>query len=72
MARPVGPFNPEISEAFTVAPDVVYSPIVSLPKFVTNKCDPNTAIERGPLNPDISDAFTVAPKVVYLPIVPLK
>ena len=27
---PNGPFNPETSEAFTTAPDVVYSPIVPL------------------------------------------
>ena len=30
-ARPTGSLNPETSEAFTVPPDVVYSPIVSLP-----------------------------------------
>jgi hypothetical protein len=29
-AMPVGPFNPTISEAFTVAPEVVYSPTVPL------------------------------------------
>ena len=28
---PYGEFNPETREAFTVAPDVVYSPIVPLP-----------------------------------------
>ena len=26
IARPIGPFNPEISAGFTVAPAVVYSP----------------------------------------------
>ena len=33
-AMPIGPFNPETSEAFTAAPVVaLYSPIVSLPPF---------------------------------------
>ena len=60
-----------ISEAFTVAPEVVYSPIVPL-EFATNRVDPDTAMPAGPpLNPVISDAFTVAPEVVYSPIVPL-
>src|SRR5208283_4445551 len=35
--------NPVISEAFTVAPEVVYSPIVPL-EFATNRVDPDTAM----------------------------
>ena len=66
-----GEFNPEISEAFTVAPEVVYSPIVPLPSFATNRFDPDTAMPIGSFNPEISEAFTVAPEVVYSPIVPL-
>ena len=33
-----GLFSPEISDAFTVAPEVVYSPIVPAPKFVSKIC----------------------------------
>ena len=57
-----GPSNPEISEAFTVAPEVVYSPIVPVPLFATNRSDPETTIPCGKLNPEISEAFTVAPR----------
>ncbi len=57
-------------EAFTVAPDVVYSPILLLPSFATNRSDPDTAIEFGSLSPVIRDALTVAPDKVYSPIVP--
>jgi hypothetical protein len=57
-------------EAFTVAPDVVYSSIESKLASAINKSDPNTAIARGSFNPVISEAFTVAPEVVYSPIVP--
>jgi hypothetical protein len=32
---PAGSFSPEISVAFTVAPEVVYSPIVPAPLFAT-------------------------------------
>jgi hypothetical protein len=38
MAMPIGRFNPEIKAALTVAPEVVYSPIVPLPMFVTKIC----------------------------------
>ena len=62
-------YNPEISEAFTVAPEVVYSPIVPL-SFVTNRFPPDTAMPSGYAKPEISEAFTVAPEVVYSPIVP--
>jgi hypothetical protein len=48
------------SDAFTKAPDVVYSPIVF--PFVTNRSDPDTAMPRGSPNPETSDAFTVAPE----------
>ena len=69
---PQGSFNPETREAFTVAPDVVYSPIVPLPKFVTNRFDPDTAMPIGQFNPETREAFTVAPDVVYSPIVPCR
>jgi hypothetical protein len=68
---PLGLFNPEISEAFTVAPEMVYSPIVPPLEFVTNRFDPETAMPVGLSSPEISEAFTVAPEVVYSPIVPL-
>src|SRR5579863_10081681 len=70
-AMPIGPANPETREAFTVAPDVVYSPIVPALILVTNRSDPDRARSSGvPLNPEIMEAFTVAPDVVYWPIVP--
>jgi hypothetical protein len=46
-----GTSNPEISEAFTVAPEVVYSPIVLLFRFETNRSDPDTAIPIGIAQP---------------------
>ena len=58
-----------ISEAFTVAPEVVYSPIVREPAFTTNTSEPDTAMATGLSNPVISEAFTVAPEVVYAPTV---
>jgi hypothetical protein len=64
-----GPDNPEISAAFTVAPEVMYSPIVPALAFVTNRSEPDTAMPSGNNNPEISAAFTVAPEVVYLPTV---
>jgi hypothetical protein len=74
IAMPLGLLNPDIRAGFTVAPSVVYSPIVPLrvsgSKWVTNRSDPDTAIPTGKANPDISAGFTVAPEVVYLPIVP--
>src|SRR5207302_2558988 len=71
-----GPFNPETRAAFTVAPEVVYSPIVPLadpkvPKLVTNKFPPDTAMPLGKFNPETSAGLTVAPEVVYSPIVPV-
>jgi hypothetical protein len=39
-----GTFNPVISEAFTVAPEVVYSPIVLAEDSTTNRFDPDTAM----------------------------
>ena len=41
---PHGELNPEISEAFTVSPDVVYSLIVPASPFATNRFDPDTAM----------------------------
>ena len=68
---PSGLPNPETRAAFTVAPDVVYSPIVPF-WLVTNRSDPDTAMPHGTSNPEIRAAFTVAPDAVYSPIVPLK
>jgi hypothetical protein len=42
-----GLLKPEISAAFTVAPAVVYSPIVLLLLFVTNRSEPDTATPDG-------------------------
>ena len=41
-AMPIGPLNPEINEAFTVAPEVVYSPIVPPPIVPPLKLETNT------------------------------
>src|SRR5258708_4446674 len=71
MAMPQGWLNPVINDAFTTAREVVYSPIVPLTLFETNRLDPDTAIPAGPLNPVIKDALTTVPEVVYWPIVPL-
>jgi hypothetical protein len=42
LARPNGLLKPEIKEAFTVAPEVVYSPIALLLEMVTNRSGPDT------------------------------
>jgi hypothetical protein len=69
-ASPLSP-DDEISPAFTVAPEVVYSPTVLATLFVTNKSDPETATPAGASNPkETREAFTVDPDVVYSPIVP--
>ena len=52
IAMPNGPSNPEISEEFTVAPEVVYSPIVlaKLPvpkKFVTKMLSARAVLESN-------------------------
>jgi hypothetical protein len=66
-----GVANPEIKEAFTVAPEVVYSPIVPKPSLTTNRSEPDTAMPTGPpLKPKINEAFTVVPEVVYSPMMP--
>jgi hypothetical protein len=69
---PTGEGNPETSAAFTVAPEVVYLPIVP-GLLTTNKSEPELAMYPNPppLNPETNEAFTVAPEVVYLPIVPV-
>jgi hypothetical protein len=67
-AMPNGLLSPVISDAFTVAPEVVYSPIV-LFKLVTNRFDPITTMPSGPYGSEISEALTVAPEVVNSPIV---
>ena len=64
-----------ISEAFTVAPEVVYSPTDPAGKekeFTTNRFPPDTATSVGLFKPETSEAFTVAPEVVYSPIVPVR
>ena len=63
--------SPVTSEAFTVAPEVVYSPTVLVLPFTTNRSDPDTARPTGVFNPVTNEAFTVAPEVVYSPIVPV-
>ena len=75
-AMPKGVVNPEMSDAFTVAAEVVYSPTPLLPppapSFTTKRSEPDTAIPVGLFKPEISVAFTVAPEVVYSPIMPRK
>ena len=71
IAIPAGRLSPDISAAFTVSPEVVYSPIVPVLRLVTNKFPPDTAMPVGVFNPEISAAFTVAPVVAYSPIVPM-
>jgi hypothetical protein len=59
--------SPEISDALTVVPEVVYSPTVPV-TFATNKSLPDIAIPVAPPAPaEISDALTVAPEVMYSP-----
>jgi hypothetical protein len=60
-----------ISEAFTVVPEVVYSPILPVPLLTTKRFDPDTAMPTGKFNPVMSAAFTAVPEVVYSPIVPV-
>ena len=67
---PRGSFNPEMSEAFTVAPEIVYSPTVPPLELTTKRFDPDTAMPVGDISPVMSEAFTVAPEVVYSPTVP--
>ena len=55
--------NPVISEALLVVPEVVYSPMVPLPLFATNRSAPESARPSGPLNPLISEALMVAPEI---------
>ena len=59
-----GSNRPEISEAFTVAPEVVYSPTVPVPRVARNKFDPETAMPCGSSSPEISAAFTVEPEAL--------
>jgi hypothetical protein len=78
MAIPCGPLSPEINEAFTTAPEVVYSPIVPPPTFPgprtvpTKRSEPDTAMLIGSFNPEINEGFTKAPEVVYSATVPEK
>ncbi len=62
-----GLLSPELSEALTVVPEVVYWPIVPVAEFVfvTKMSDPDTAIATGRFSPEMSEALTVAPEVVY-------
>ena len=70
---PTGSFNPEeMKELLMVAPVVaLYSPIVSLPAFVTNRLPPENTVIRGSLNPEeMKELLIVAPVVaLYSPIV---
>ena len=43
MTRPIGKFNPEIKAGLTVAPEVVYSPIVPVSESVTKISPPGLA-----------------------------
>ena len=57
IARPIGPFNPEISAGFTVAPAVVYSAIGPATGFTTNRSEPESAMQtRSRLRPNKSGA----------------
>ena len=51
-ATSYGAFSPEIRAWFTVAPAVVYSPIVPVPASATNRFEPETAMPFGKLNPE--------------------
>src|SRR5205823_4388535 len=75
-SRALGKVSPETSVGFTVAPEVVYSPIVplagSVPPFTTNNLSPETTMPPGKLSPETSAGFTSAPEVVYSLIVPAR
>jgi hypothetical protein len=43
-----------ISDAFTTAPEVVYSPIVLRSEFTTNRSDPSTAMPVTWPNPGLT------------------
>ena len=66
---PPGVSSPETSEAFTVRPEVVYSPIVSPYGSVTKRSVPAIAMPVGKIDTETREALTVAPEVVYSPIV---
>ena len=68
---PSGSVSPLMSEAFTVAPEVAYSPTVPmLVLLTTNRSEPDTAMRVGSLSPVMNEAFTVPPEPVYSPTVP--
>ena len=68
-AMPSGPFNPEMSDAFTIAPDVVYSPIV--PSRIRDKqVRSGHRDANGAVQPRDQRCVHAAPDVVYSPIVP--
>jgi hypothetical protein len=50
----IRPLSPGISAGFTVAPEVVYSPIVSLAPFTTNRLPADTAMPSGKISPETS------------------
>jgi len=64
--------QPTTREAFTVAPDVVYSPIVSLVEFVTNRSDPDTAMPAGLGQLRDKGGIDLQTDVVYSPTVPVE
>src|SRR5439155_73633 len=73
-SRALGKVSPETSVGFTVAPEVVYSPIVplagSVPPFTTNNLSPEITMPPGKVSPETSAGFISAPEVVYLAMLP--
>ncbi len=59
-AMPSGPLIPEMSEALTVVPDVVYSSIVP-PRFVAKMSEPDTAMPIAPVEEmgDLADILAI-------------
>lgn len=60
-----------INAAFTIAPEVVYSPMVPVELLTTKRLFPDTATALGKFKPLISEEFIIAPDVLYSPIVPV-
>ena len=61
IAMPMGSSKLVISDALTVAPEVVYSPTVSPKAFAINRSLPETAMPTGSSNRVISDVLIVVP-----------
>ena len=73
MTRKLGSFSPDISDVSTAVPEVVYSPMVLLQAFATNKLVPDIATPVRKVGPmvGIIERYTVAPEGVNLPIPPV-